>query len=321
MLRLEGVTVAYGQKLIFENLSFAIEKPGFYLILGKNGSGKSILLKVMAGRLKPSKGKVFLGETRLYTLFGKDSPPVAYLGDGLSSIPDEPIEAIFRNLARHLGLKESFESFCKNLRLPRADEGLGRMRPSQLASSELAEVELALTLVWKPSYVFLDDTFSSLSFATLNRVTDNLCEWTSLNKALCILASSRFFGFMDKFDEVYLLSEGNLKSLYPGHKPDTQKQTKDDKELSLQRGRFVIVRCGEFFYRQSRLETDNEFFRLIAVLEDELVIELRQSLDAALDYLESMGIDIRGVDFERESPEIEKSLAEIVWHRSSQGKH
>lgn len=57
-LKVENVTRYFGRRLIFKNINFAFESEGIYGISGPNGSGKSTFVKIIAGMLSPSLGKV-----------------------------------------------------------------------------------------------------------------------------------------------------------------------------------------------------------------------------------------------------------------------
>ncbi|MGC8594276.1 MAG: energy-coupling factor ABC transporter ATP-binding protein [Candidatus Kryptoniota bacterium] len=59
----ENVTFSYGEYPALHRVSFEIESGSTTLIVGRNGSGKSTLLKLMNGILKPSHGKVIIGQT------------------------------------------------------------------------------------------------------------------------------------------------------------------------------------------------------------------------------------------------------------------
>ena len=58
LLSFENITIGYDNNPIVENLSFAVEKGDYLVILGENGAGKSTLLKTMLGLIKPLSGKI-----------------------------------------------------------------------------------------------------------------------------------------------------------------------------------------------------------------------------------------------------------------------
>lgn len=60
-ISLEGITFSYpGGADVFEDITFTVEDGGVYSLLGPNGTGKSTLLKCMAGLISPSHGRVLL---------------------------------------------------------------------------------------------------------------------------------------------------------------------------------------------------------------------------------------------------------------------
>lgn len=59
-LRLEGLTIQRGQSLILENVDWVVWKGEHWVILGANGSGKTSLLRALAGYFMPTAGKIFL---------------------------------------------------------------------------------------------------------------------------------------------------------------------------------------------------------------------------------------------------------------------
>jgi energy-dependent translational throttle protein EttA len=58
-----GLTKAYGEKLLFENLSFKLPRSGIVGVIGPNGAGKSTLFRMLVGEEKPDQGSLKLGET------------------------------------------------------------------------------------------------------------------------------------------------------------------------------------------------------------------------------------------------------------------
>lgn len=65
---LNGVNIGYGQKKVAENLSATIAEGSLTCLLGRNGVGKSTLLKTLCGHLRPSKNGVFIGKNDISEL-------------------------------------------------------------------------------------------------------------------------------------------------------------------------------------------------------------------------------------------------------------
>jgi heme exporter protein A len=57
-IRVEALSLSRGQRILFENLSFAAASGDYVEVLGSNGSGKTSLLRAMAGLLRPSRGEI-----------------------------------------------------------------------------------------------------------------------------------------------------------------------------------------------------------------------------------------------------------------------
>jgi ATP-binding cassette ChvD family protein len=63
VIEVEGLTKAYGDKLLFEDLSFTLPPGGIVGVIGPNGAGKSTLFKLLTGKEEPDGGKIDVGET------------------------------------------------------------------------------------------------------------------------------------------------------------------------------------------------------------------------------------------------------------------
>jgi iron complex transport system ATP-binding protein len=67
MLRIENISMNVGTKSLLDNVSASFEAAKMNLIIGPNGAGKSTLIKILAGQMQSSAGKVFYGDTELST--------------------------------------------------------------------------------------------------------------------------------------------------------------------------------------------------------------------------------------------------------------
>ena len=69
MLRIEDLSLSYGDKPVVQNLSLRVKKGQVVSIIGPNASGKSTILKSIAGIIKPVSGKIFIDNRRSYEAY------------------------------------------------------------------------------------------------------------------------------------------------------------------------------------------------------------------------------------------------------------
>ncbi|MFM2090770.1 MAG: hypothetical protein RLZZ127_1259, partial [Planctomycetota bacterium] len=60
MIATDGITMAFGQKILFENVSLKFVPGNCYGLIGANGTGKSTFLKILTGEVEPATGRVML---------------------------------------------------------------------------------------------------------------------------------------------------------------------------------------------------------------------------------------------------------------------
>ncbi|MFC1516374.1 ABC transporter ATP-binding protein [Thermodesulfobacteriota bacterium] len=83
MLRIEGLSAAYGSIGVLKNVSLEVPQGKVVSIIGANGAGKSTLLKSISGLLKISAGRIFYKEKNIAGL-----PPSRIVGLGISQVPE-----------------------------------------------------------------------------------------------------------------------------------------------------------------------------------------------------------------------------------------
>ena len=292
MITLRGVTVSFGAKTVFDGLDWELPEAGVYLVLGANGAGKSMLLDVIAGRRKPRAGAVHLGKVPVYKLFGPDLPRMEYLRREASAEDAGTLWNVFGYRMRQSGGDEKPGEILERMTLPWTEAEMRKLRVEALPQGELLEFELLCAMSLMPKYLFIDDYFSRFSFAGCERVAASLQSWQRISGGTVLATSTRYFGFMDTFSGIYVLEGGKLRELQPIAKCGDGRGAD---ELDASGPREVLIVCGEYFYRHSRVQQENAHVELLAVLENALLISVKTTLDDALKFLDDCGIDVLSV--------------------------
>ena len=82
IIEIKNLSHSYGNKVIYENLNLNIKEGSVYGILGKNGVGKSTLINILMGYLKPKKGECLIFGEPSYDLSTKRKKDIALLHEG-----------------------------------------------------------------------------------------------------------------------------------------------------------------------------------------------------------------------------------------------
>lgn len=148
-----NVTVRYGRKTAVEDVSIAVAPGSVYALLGRNGSGKSSLVRCLLGQLKPHSGRV--------ELFGEDVwRHRTRLMERIGVVPEDP-DAPPESRVRDLGwFSSKLYSRWDQGAFERRIERFGITRSARfgdLSKGQKKQVSLALSLAASPEILILDD--------------------------------------------------------------------------------------------------------------------------------------------------------------------
>lgn len=171
-------------QILFENVSFQIDKGDFVIITGPSGSGKSTLLKILDGMQKPSKGEVLFLNKNIYQLNKKELENYRLKKTGFIyqdfMLIDE-LNAYDNIILPSKILGECDKAYIDTIIQLLEITPLLKKEPKVLSGGEKQKVAIARALVNHPDVIFCDEPTGSLDFKMTIKIMDLL---KSINEKL-----------------------------------------------------------------------------------------------------------------------------------------
>lgn len=196
VLDVKNISFSYENELIFENISFSIEKGDVLCILGPNGTGKTTLIKCLANIHEIDSGEIFIKGKNIKKLsLNEISKDVGYIPQShIPTFPFSVFDVVLMGRAPYLNLGENPKEEDKKIALDALKilglEHLKDKEYTNLSGGERQLVFLARVLCQQPDILILDEPTSHLDFGNqikLLEIVDNLVE-----SGLSIIMSSHF---------------------------------------------------------------------------------------------------------------------------------
>lgn len=195
VVRITGVDFAYGTELVLEKVNLTISAKEFVYVVGPNGGGKTTLLKLILGLLKPTAGTI--------EVWGmspeKARPRVGYTPQHIIFDPQFPVTVKDIVLMGRLnGKNRSFYNAGDREAAYHAMEqmeiqDLARKRFSQLSGGQKQRALIARSLVSKPEILLLDEPTANVDMHTEDRLMSII---NDLNREHTILLVSHDLNFV-----------------------------------------------------------------------------------------------------------------------------
>lgn len=197
VINAEGVSKAFGDKLLFEDLNFMLPPNGIVGVIGPNGAGKTTLFRMIMGLEKADKGTFQVGET----------VKIGYVDQVHSNI--DPNKSVFETISggtefiRVGGREINARAYLSRFNFTGADQ---EKKCGVLSGGERNRLHLALTLKSEANVLLLDEPTNDIDVNTLRALEEGL-----ENFAGCAVVISHDRWFLDRICTHILAYEGDSK--------------------------------------------------------------------------------------------------------------
>jgi len=209
-IALENISRRFGNQWVVDNVSLEVADKELFVLLGSSGSGKSTILRMIAGLSEPTSGRILLHERDVTNL----SPQQRNTG------------FVFQNYSifRHMTVAENVEFGLRIRKAPKEERarrreqllelvglsGLGARYAHQLSGGQQQRVALARALVYEPNVLLLDEPFGALDVKIRSQLRRSLKEIQQRLGVTTILVTHDQDEAFELADRIGLLDRGRL---------------------------------------------------------------------------------------------------------------
>ena len=219
-LKLENVSKKFVGKQAVDNISFEVNKPGVFGLLGTNGAGKTTTIRMLLGIIKKDSGEItWNGQKveRKHVNFG-------YLPEERGVYPKTKIYDQLMYFAKLKGMntKDADESIKKWAKVLKVEEYIP-MTAEKLSKGNQQKIQFIMAIIHDPELIVLDEPFSGLDPVNTEILKNVIIDLVSKGKYI-IMSSHQMVSIEEFCSDILILNKGktvlkgNLKEIKEGYK-------------------------------------------------------------------------------------------------------
>lgn len=177
-IKYKNIRMAYGEKVIIENFNLAVEKGEFVTIIGSSGCGKTTILKMVNGLVRPVSGEILIDDRSIremdLTALRRN---IGYAIQGSVLFPHMTVEkniAYVPNLINKKDKAKTAQAVEKWMRIVGLDEELKTRYPSEISGGQQQRVGIARALAASPEILLMDEPFGAVDEITRSSLQDEI---------------------------------------------------------------------------------------------------------------------------------------------------
>jgi sulfate transport system ATP-binding protein len=221
----QGVSKHFRKSCVLEDITFDVAEGESMVLLGASGSGKTTILRIIAGLEQPDKGRVILHGKDVTDLPARERG-VGVIFQAYALFPRMTVE---KNIGYGLRIrrrprKERKETVDRLLKLVRLEEHRKKY-PWQLSGGQQQRVAIARTLAYKPQVLLFDEPFGALDAQTRVRLRREIRALLKQVKVPSVFITHDQEEALELGDRIAVLNDGHLEQIGTPHEVYNQPAT------------------------------------------------------------------------------------------------
>ena len=216
MIKVENITKKFGEDEVLKGISTTFERGKTNLVIGRSGSGKTVMLKCLVGLFLPNSGEIFFEDKALGDMNNEEHrilrEETGMLFQGGALFDSMNIEDNVMFPLRMFSDKKRPEFLARvNEVLKRVDlENINKKFPSEISGGMKKRVSIARAIVNKPKYLFCDEPNSGLDPKTATLIDNLIQDITKENDITTIVVTHDMNSVMEIGEKIVFLKNGKL---------------------------------------------------------------------------------------------------------------
>ncbi|HPB81173.1 MAG TPA: ATP-binding cassette domain-containing protein [Spirochaetota bacterium] len=213
MIRIQNLTISFDDIRILENINIEVAKGDLLVILGKNGCGKSLLMKSIAGLIQHYSGSIFIDDTDILNMSTQKTSMSVYgyvfqkggLFDSMS-VYDNIAFGMRRNNTEEETIRTTITRLLKRVGLQGSEDKV----PSELSGGMQKRVGLARAICQNPDIILYDDPTAGLDPILSDSIADLILDIKNNNRTTSIVATHDLKVAQKIADRIALIYNGSI---------------------------------------------------------------------------------------------------------------
>ena len=299
VLELKDVTKTFGDKTVLRNFQYIV-KPGDRIgIIGANGSGKSSLLNMLAGKITPDSGEIEVGQTVKIAYYTQENEDMN-LNQRMIEYIKEAAEVVHTTDGKTISASQMLERFL-------FEPHTHGTPLNKLSGGERRRLYLLRILMGEPNVLLLDEPTNDLDTQTLTVLEDYLEEFPGV-----VLTVSHDRYFLDKIAEELFVFEGNghVRIFFGSYSDYLDEKKAQEALLKVEVQKEKKVEEAPKQQRKRKLSYNEQ--REWETIEDKIA-ELEAKIESIAEELEKVGADYtKAQQLSEEQQQTEEELEQTM---------